>query len=122
LYDHDHGAHAIYLSRERWAADPDGLINQVHYSDAAAAVVSALRRPSGGETLLVADDLPMSRSDICRAALRLPTYRHLQLPIFNGGAGGIGGKVCDSSRTRSVLEWQPRYRTFEHFVDQECDE
>jgi len=119
LYDLDHGAHNIYLGRPSWAADAEGLINQVHYGDAAAAVVAALRRPSSGETLLVADDRPMSRADICAAAVRLPKYRGEAMPTFSGGYGGIGGKVCDSSHTRSLLQWQPQYSTFQDFVDAE---
>ena len=41
------------------------------------------------------------------------------VPAFTGaaGAGGVGDKVCDSSFTRELLQWEPRYRTFAHFVE-----
>lgn len=90
--------------------------------DAAQAVVQALRQPSSGRTYLIADDRPMGRLEICEEALRLPQYAHLeQAPTFTGppGAGGIGGKRCDSSVSRRELGWQPKFPTFTDFVEEE---
>lgn len=121
LYDLDRGAHKIYLSRPSWPADSGGLINQLHYDDAASAVMAALRKPSCGETFLISDDQPMGRKELCKAALGIPAYSHLEMPTFTGdlGSGGIGGKICDSTLARKVLGWAPRFPTFSDFVEHE---
>ena len=98
----------------------EGLINQVHYDDAAAAVVAALLRGPRGATLLVADDQPLSRRAICLEARRAPEFSKQSMPNFSDGGGR--GKVVDCSHTRAVLNWQPRYRTFGDFISVQLNE
>jgi len=96
------------------------VVPQVHYDDAAAAAVAALLRAPRGETLHVADDEPLSRHAICVQACRAPQFADRTIPSFTGAGGR--GKVIDSSHTRAVLEWEPRYRTFGAFITAVIDE
>ena len=116
LYLIDRGAHNAWLSMEAVAQRADGLINQVHYADAAAAAVACLLRGSAGETLLAADDAPMTRDAICRAAVRAPRFAGRAVPPFTKTEGGVG-KVVDCTHTRERVGWQPRYKTFDAFID-----
>ena len=118
LYLEARGAHNYWLTTDKDIAQrPDGLINQVHYRDAAAAAVAALLRGPKGEVLLAADDKPLSREEIAREAQRAPRFSACSSPRFTGSTGGLG-KVVDCSRTRAAIGWEPRYKTFSHFIDE----
>lgn len=122
LYLLDRGAHNAYLNTAEVKGRPDGLINQIHYEDAAAAVVAALLRGASGEFYLAADDAPLTREQICRVALRAPPFHGRVMPAFasfdRADKGGPGtGKVVDASRTRAALGWKPKYATFEQFIE-----
>ena len=93
------------------AQRPDGLINQVHYRDAANAAVAALLRGSAGSVYLAADNQPLTREQICIEACRAPRFAGRNVPKFTGSGDGIG-KVVDSSGTRAAIGWQPKYTTF----------
>ena len=116
LYLIQRGAHNAWLSMKEVKQCPEGLINQIHYDDAASCAVAALLRGPRGATLLAADDQPLSRHAICVEALRAPQFAGRAIPAF-AGEGGLG-KVCDCSHTRAVLGWEPRYKTFGAFISQ----
>jgi len=120
LYDIDQGPHTYWLRTGVVKAPPEGLINMLHYDDAAAAADAALQQPSSAELLVVADGCPVSRSGICEAALASKRFAGSAAPKFEaatqsspaplGGAGA--GKILDASKARRVLGWQPRYACF----------
>ena len=116
LYLEDRGANNYWLTQEAVAQRPDGVINQVHYRDAASAAVAALLRGSAGSVYLAADDKPLTREQICVEACRAPRFAGRTVPAFTGSGGGVG-KVIDSSGSRAALGWQPRYSTFGAFID-----
>lgn len=116
LYLEARGAHNYWLTQEEVAQRPDGLINQVHYRDAANSAVAALLRGSAGNVYLAADDKPLTREQICIEARRAPRFAGRQVPKFTGSDGGIG-KIVDSSSTRAAIDWQPKYKTFGAFID-----
>ena len=116
LYLAGRGAHNYWLNQDEVAQRPDGLVNQLHYCDAAAAAVAALVRGSAGDILLAADDAPSTREQICEAAMRMLCFDGKTKPRFTSTSGGVG-KVCDSSRTRTAIGWQPKFATFSAFVD-----
>ena len=70
LYTLERGAHNAWFNMGEVKQRPDGLINRVHYDDAASCVVAALANGAAGATYLAADDAPLSREAICRAAAR----------------------------------------------------
>ena len=116
LYLEDRGAHNYWLTQEEVAQRPDGLINQVHYRDAASAAVAALVRGSPGSVYLAADDKPLTREQICVEARRAPRFAGRTVPAFTGSGGGVG-KIIDSSASRAALRWRPKYSTFGVFID-----
>ena len=116
LYLEDRGAHNYWLTQEEVAQRPDGLINQIHYRDAADAAVATLLRGSARSVYLVADDQPLTRAQICGEACRTQRFAGRKSPAFTGLDGGIG-KVIDSSATRAAIGWEPKYKTFGAFID-----
>eukprot|EP00747_Dinoflagellata_sp_TGD_P078328 gnl/TRDRNA2_/TRDRNA2_160012_c1_seq1.p1 gnl/TRDRNA2_/TRDRNA2_160012_c1~~gnl/TRDRNA2_/TRDRNA2_160012_c1_seq1.p1 ORF type:complete len:337 (-),score=69.26 gnl/TRDRNA2_/TRDRNA2_160012_c1_seq1:6-1016(-) len=125
LYDIDRGPHTYWLKTGVVKGPPDGLINMLHYDDAAAAALAALKQTSRGEVMVVADGSPVSRKGICEAALASKRYAGSAAPHFEAaesGApapmGGAGtGKVLDASKARNVLGWKPRYPSFASFMN-----
>jgi len=116
LYLEARGAHNYWLTQEEIAQRPDGLINQIHYRDAASSAVAALLRGTPGAVYMAADDKPLTRQQICVEACRAPRFAGQEMPKFTGSDGGIG-KVIDSSSTRAAIGWEPRYKTFGAFID-----
>lgn len=122
LYLLERGAHNAYLNMAEVKGRADGLINQIHYEDAACAVVAALLRGAAGEVYVASDDAPCTREQICTVALLAPPFRGREMPTFasfdgadKGGAGT--GKIIDTSRTRAALGWKPKYATFADFIE-----
>ena len=67
------------------ASAPNGLINLLHYDDAAEAAFSAFNTASiGREVFLVSDGQPLSRVEICKAALQHKLYSEQPLTDFKG--------------------------------------
>ncbi len=72
LYHLRRGAHNYWVcsGKSPFASSPDGLINLIHYDDAADAVLCALKEKPGGEEgrkrqlYLVTDGVPISRKEI----------------------------------------------------------
>lgn len=124
LYLLERGAHNAYLNMESVNGRADGLINQIHYADAASAAVATLLRAGPGATLLAADDAPLTREQICRVARLAPPFREKTVPRFDCGDDSKGragtGKVIDCSRTRDAIGWQPRYATFAAFFESQA--
>ena len=76
----------------------DGLIDQVHYADAASAVVAALQRAQAGDTLVAADDAPLTPEQIC-------TVARLVSPIaIEVMKGLLSVRPRDGPHTRNYLE------------------
>eukprot|EP00913_Durusdinium_trenchii_P029950 g28066.t1 len=73
LYDLDRGPHSYWLKVGVVKGAPAGLINLVHYDDAASAVVKALQAKIR-EVFVVADGQPLSRREICEAAVASKRY------------------------------------------------
>lgn len=120
---------------------PQGLINLLSYEDAADIVVSALVKgrpepnpldnPSGGQKIkghifLACDDQPTTRRDICEIALKHPFHGWKKMPEFEvtGQCRGQSGakRLYDSSRTREVLQWQPKWKSFMEYFERRVAE
>lgn len=137
LYTESRGPHTFWLRKgaagEVVAGAADGLINMLHYEDAAHAVVcAALTSPKqkkttrfdmnnveqldgDGEVYIAVDDEPVSREEICRSALASGLFPSAAMPQF-ASAVGPEGKIVDSSITRGLIGWQPAKPSFRVFM------
>lgn len=97
----------------------DGIINQLHYDDAAGAVLAALSAgPSivNGNVFLISDGHPMNRKEICASALKNKKYEGVAMPKFLGTDKDPIGKIYDGSASNKALKWDPRYESFDVFM------
>lgn len=117
LYTAERGAHNYWLSQERVEQWSGGIINLLHYEDAACGALAAIRARLGPRVLLLCDDRPMTRGEIVDAALRSPVYADVAAgPTFTQESGPKG-KVYDNSATRALLgDWALRHPDFERFM------
>lgn len=123
LYDLERGAHNYWLkSPKPIAADPNGIVNQVHYHDAAVACYQCLNKlPSlRSSILLLSDGNPLSRREICQAALQSSRYQSFAMPEFaaSGTPAGVTalGKIYDGTETNRILDWKPEHESFAAFM------
>ena len=102
---------------------PDGVINLIHYEDAAALIAAVLEAELAGQLLLGCDNQALSRQQIVDAACQLPEYATTTSPQFmmaanahTGRSADEKGKVYDNARTRLLTCWQPRWKSFADFA------
>ena len=122
LYLLERGAHSFYLSTDKpIQGNPDGLVNLLHYDDAAGACLAALRAgPSmcRGQTFLISDGQPQSRRQICESALKSAVYRGRSMPTFASEPDPTQpGKRYDGSFSNKALNWKPKYESFAKFME-----
>lgn len=119
LYDGGRGPHAAWLRGGTCSGGEEGMLNMIHYDDAAAAVVAALNASEDkGKVFLAVDGNPLTRKELVTIALKHPRFDH-----FLENSWGSGGHVkrIDSSWTYQQLEWMPCWSSFEHFMQAEID-
>ena len=119
------GAHSYYLklARDGKSAEASGhtLLNLIHYDDAAALVVAALRKGRRGEVYVGADMSPVRRDDMMRATMLAedePSGDNVGPgELFTGAHEGVPpGKRLNNEWTKSVLQWAPVHASFESFI------
>ena len=117
LYTADRGPHTFWLKNGTVDSNADGLVNMLHYEDAASAAVAALLRGVASTVYLAADDEVVTREEICAAAVASGHFSGAKMPQFTSTTGPVG-KTCESKWTREVLQWTPRteYRTFANYM------
>eukprot|EP00871_Galdieria_phlegrea_P001615 jgi/Galph1/2454/GphlegSOOS_G1093.1 len=116
LYSIDRGPHVYWFQQGVVRGNPKGLINLIHYSDAAKLIVSVLcRHELHSQIFLGCDGNPLTRERICKTAKRLDSLKSLPLPIFERN-DRAGGRRYDNSWTRNMLQWGCIFSSFENFV------
>eukprot|EP00095_Tigriopus_kingsejongensis_P009169 maker-scaffold145_size311916-snap-gene-0.15 protein:Tk09169 transcript:maker-scaffold145_size311916-snap-gene-0.15-mRNA-1 annotation:"hypothetical protein GUITHDRAFT_64569" len=117
LYELNRGAHNFWLTnKDSYPSAPHGLINLIHYQDAALCVVQLLEKPAKGQVFLASDGEPISRRAICEAARQHPDYASRALPRFEGAEDEIDGKRYDTQKLRDQLAWSPKFSTFDAYM------
>lgn len=121
LYTRSRGAHSYWLRIGEVTAPQDGTLNLIHYEDAAHAVVCALLVPTDDmaawpqRTCLAAANRYVTRRQVCEAALRHPDFQNSVLPKFSS-TEEPQGRTYHNEWTRRVLQWTPRWESFEDFM------
>ena len=122
LYLLKRGAHSYWLNLGKpIQGNPDGLINLLHYDDAAGACLAALKAgPSvcRGQTFLISDSQPQTRQQILDSTLKSAAYRGSPMPTFASEPDpSKPGKVYDGSWSNEALQWKPMYESFDKFME-----
>jgi len=124
LYTLERGAHNYWLekcSESGIQGREDGIVNLLHYDDAASAVLAALNvgcEVNSKQTYLISDGHPTTRRGICESALKHERYKkYTKVPPFLGKAeDGLLGKIYDGSKSNQELNWKPAYSSFDDFM------
>ena len=120
LYTLERGAHNYWLeSGKDVQGRPDGIINLLHYDDAAGACMAALAAGPGvvsGKTFLISDSNPTTRLGICESAIKAARYAGKGIPRILGGDETPKGKIYDGTWSDVTLNWKPRYVSFDKFM------
>jgi len=115
LYTKDRGPHTFWLKNGTVDAAATGCINMLHYEDAASVAIAALEKAAPGGIYLASDDNPLTRRELCQAALDSGLFPTLSMPVFTSETG-VQAKICDDSYTRTTLSWSPRYKSFGEYM------
>ena len=119
------GPHSFWVRQGELKGSADGVINMIHYEDAARFVVAMLQK--GAEVrgkCLLATAMVLSRREICETALRV--IDELELP--DGVDGMVYGaaaepwelvRVFDNRESRAYLEFEPVYKTYAGGLEEE---
>ena len=120
LYTLERGAHNYWLeSGKDIQGRADGIINLLHYDDAASACMAAIEAgPAAvaGKTFLISDSHPTTRLGICESAIKAAKYAGKTIPPIVGGDDMPRGKIYDGSWSDSTLSWKPKYESFDKFM------
>ena len=116
------------------------LLNLIHYDDAASLVIAALLRGSSGGIYVGADMHPISRQEMMQLTIRsglnckseevkpiLAVSAEEERPMldglesfFSGPKSGVPlGKELNNVKTKTDLDWEPQYSSFETFMKQQ---
>ena len=99
LYTEQRGPHTYWLkSGKTIEGSEDGIVNMLHYEDAAGSAIAAILNGKNGATYLACDDDPITRKEICDAALESGLFPSATMPTFES-VTGARGKVCDGNNT-----------------------
>ena len=121
LYNKDRGPHRVFLRLKNSSRRPDGILNLIHYDDAADLCIRALaikdKDKNAGAVYLGCDNQPITRQELTEAAVRSGLWApKAQNCIFTGTEGPMGRR-CLNSETRKILDWQPHYHSFYTWLD-----
>lgn len=120
LYNLNRGAHSFWLnSGKDVSGRADGIINLLHYEDAALSCIAALKVGSSvvkGRNFLISDSHPLTRQGICASALKAKPFQDKKMPKFLGNDSDPKGKIYDGSKSDAALKWKPKYASFDEFM------
>ncbi|KAJ1409776.1 hypothetical protein B484DRAFT_336557 [Ochromonadaceae sp. CCMP2298] len=120
LYTKDRGPHTFWMKKsgrgETIDSNADGLVNMLHYEDAAAATLAvALSTGFSKKIFLACDNEVTTREEICESAVASGLFPGSPMPAF-ASESGAPGKICDCSVSRGLLNWQPVYTSFRVYM------
>jgi len=109
LYHSTRGAHSHFLDKGSVPSWGGGLVNQLHYDDAASLVLAALARGDKGKIFVGCDNAPLTRQEIADAAGKALGG---SCEFTGSETDGPAGRMMNNDWTRSQLDWEPAYPSF----------
>lgn len=123
LYTGSRGPHSFWLRRGACGGGPGGMLNMLHYDDAASFAVAALKSDTdtgtGDKVYLASDGNPLTRKELLDVALDHPRFNHFPFPKWTEGTDHV--KTIDGSASNAKLKWKPRWNTFKEFMEAEAN-
>ena len=119
LYTLDRGAHNFFMGKAEILRRPDGILNSLHYDDAAGACLAAVKagKRVRGQTFLISDGSPSTRLGVCESCLKSKMYSEKTLPNFITEESDVEiGKIYDGEKSNKALNWHPQYPSFDAFM------
>ena len=136
LYNLHRGPHNYWLTshkKDTIASTSHGMVNLLHYEDAANACFQALLQlgstsssspppPPQQKVLLISDGVPITRYQICQYAKMARYYQNCTIPQFvvetstDEKHPDAYGKVYNGSYSNQILQWQPKYPSFQQYM------
>jgi nucleoside-diphosphate-sugar epimerase len=113
LYDESSGPQIYYSKIDHSELRGDGLINLIHYDDAASLALKLLEKKYPAQFFLGSDNSPLTRNEL--VSLSAQIIKSSSTCKFLGQQGPIGKRV-NNSLTRKALGWIPQYPSFKDFV------
>ncbi|OVA15042.1 hypothetical protein BVC80_949g56 [Macleaya cordata] len=119
----DRGAHVYWLNKGTVEANPDHILNLIHYEDAASLAIAILKKKLRGRIFLGCDNHPLSRQEIMELVNRSGKFDKKFL-AFTGmllthrehPSNDPLGKRLNNSKTRLEIGWEPKYPSFAQFL------
>jgi nucleoside-diphosphate-sugar epimerase len=122
LYTEKRGPHTHWLKQAAEGtpidAESDGILNLLHYEDAAAVAVKLIQLGRRSTVYLASDGNTMTRQEICDAAVASKLFPENEgRPVeFTKMAGYAKGKTVNCKWTQEELGWAPKYPSFNSFM------
>ena len=121
LYLKYRGAHSYYLKAGNIPGDSNGLLNLIHYDDAASAVVKALRLeqiPMKDERCFLACAKKMNtKKEIVDVTCKHRSFEGWEYPKLEENGMIQEKRSFDSKWTREILGWSPKFESFVEFME-----
>lgn len=115
LYTSQRGAHTYYLKAGSVAVRPDGLLNLIHYEDAASLCVAALASGENSKIWMGCDNHPITKAELMQALYDSQKYGDGKKVDFTTTEGALGRRM-NNDATRAALGWQPKYSSWAAFM------
>lgn len=112
LYDQTKGPHKKNQEKRKIASQPESFLNLIHTQDASDLVVQCLLYGLSQNIYLGCDGNPISRRHFADISFGKTT--DLEFTMSDDL-----GKKCNNEWTKKVLSWNPRYKSFEEWLQQE---
>lgn len=121
LYLRYRGAHCYYMKVGNIPGDKNGMLNLIHYDDAASAVIKALRLeqiPSSEERCFLACAKEMNtKKEVVDVSYKHYGFKGWEYPKMEDNGVKQEERKFDNEWTRNILRWRPRFESFVDFME-----
>ncbi|XP_061993425.1 uncharacterized protein LOC133711298 [Rosa rugosa] len=111
----DRGAHVYWLSKGTVEANPNHVLNLIHYEDTASLSVAILKKRLRNRILLGCDNHPLSRKEVIDLVNKSGKFTKV-FESFTGTTDPLG-KRLNNSKTCAEIGWEPKYPSFSQFLE-----
>lgn len=111
LYGPGRGPHRVYGREVQSSRSPEGILNLIHFEDAASLCLLILEKGQPRTIYLGCDGQPFTRRDFGVIIGKGTDF-------FTGNSDEPLGRRCENHATREALSWSPRWKNFRMWFEQ----